>query len=66
MELRLTSTEGEFLLEVLEEHHHQLLREIARAHHHEFKVALQQKEKLLESMIGKVKGAHPSELPISA
>lgn len=66
MELRLTWAEGEFLLEVLEEHHHQLLREIARAHHHEFKLALKKKERLLESMVGKVKGAHPSELPLSA
>lgn len=55
MELTLTSAERELLLEVLEEHHRELLREIARARHHEFKVALLSKERLLESTITKLK-----------
>lgn len=66
MELTLTSAERELLLEVLEEHHRELLREIARAKHHEFKVALKGKEKLLESTVTKLKAVHPGELAVSS
>ncbi|HXX26978.1 MAG TPA: hypothetical protein VEI99_00870 [Terriglobales bacterium] len=62
MELMLTSDERELLLEVLEEHHRQLIREIARARHHEFKSALKSKERMIESVVNKLKGAHPVEL----
>lgn len=64
MELTLTSAERELLLEVLEEHHRELLREIARARHHEFKVALRMKEKLLESTVTKLNVAPPPELAV--
>lgn len=64
MDLTLTSAERELLLEVLEEHHRELLREIARARHHEFKVALRSKEKLLESTLTKLKVAPPPELAV--
>lgn len=64
MDLTLTSAERELLLEVLEEHHRELLREIARARHHEFKVALRSKEKLLESTLKKLKVAPPPELAV--
>ena len=65
MELTLTSAEGEFLLEVLEEHHRELLREIARATHHEFKVALKNKEGLLDSTLRKLKASHFGELAVN-
>jgi hypothetical protein len=64
MELTLTSAEREMLLEVLEEHHHELLREIARARHHEFKVALRSKERLLESTVAKLKVTPRPELAV--
>lgn len=66
MELTLTSAERELLLEVLEEHHRELLREIARARHHEFKVALKSKERLLESILTKLKAAQANELALSS
>ncbi|HXZ34246.1 MAG TPA: hypothetical protein VEH30_18380 [Terriglobales bacterium] len=51
MELTLSSSERELLLEILEEHHRALLREISRAEHHAFKAALKGKEKLLERIL---------------
>lgn len=62
MELTLSTSERELLLEVLEEHHRELLREIARARHHEFKMALRQKERLLESTVTKLKIAKGPQL----
>jgi hypothetical protein len=54
MELTLTSSERELLLEILKEHHHELFREICRTDHREFKSVLKSKEKLLESVISKL------------
>jgi hypothetical protein len=62
MELTLSSSERELLLEILEEHHRELLREISRAEHHEFKSALKSKEKLLERMLEKLKTAQPADV----
>jgi hypothetical protein len=61
MELMLSSTERELLLEILEEHHRELLREIARTKHHEFKQVLKGKEKLLVSIVGKLEILEPAE-----
>ncbi|HTS59110.1 MAG TPA: hypothetical protein VMH03_16315 [Terriglobales bacterium] len=61
MELTLRSEEAELLLEVLDEHHRQFIREIARARHHEFKCALKSKEKMIESIVDKLKAAAPQE-----
>jgi hypothetical protein len=66
MELMLTSDERELMLEVLEEHHRQLIREIARARHHDFKSALKGKERMIESVLNKLKGAHSAELSARA
>lgn len=66
MELTLTSEERELLMEVLEEHHRELIREIARARHHEFKHALKNKERTLETVISKLKIAQPGELGVRA
>jgi hypothetical protein len=61
MELMLSSTERELLLEILEEHHRELLREIAWTKHHEFKQVLKGKEKLLVSIVGKLEILEPAE-----
>jgi len=55
MELILSSDEGKFLAEVLEEHHRELLREISRASHHDFKLALKEKEKIIVAIINKLR-----------
>jgi len=62
MELILTNEERELLMEVLEESQRELLREISRANHREFKIALKNKEKLLESLICKMRVVAPGEL----
>lgn len=54
MELRLTDKEHELLLELLQEQHKHLLREIAKADHHEFKLALRQRCTVLEAIMGKL------------
>ena len=60
--MTLSSSERELLLEILEEHHRALLREIARAEHHQFRSALQSKEKLLEAMLEKLNAARPADV----
>jgi len=55
MELVLNSEEGRFLMEVLEERHRELLREISRTSHHDFKLILKNNEKLLESVLNKLR-----------
>jgi hypothetical protein len=62
MELTFTSEEREFLMEVLEQHHHELLREISRASHREFRLALKNKEQLLCSTVTKLQAAQESAL----
>ena len=59
MELILSSEEGKFLLEVLEERHRGLLRELPRTSHREFKIMLKNNEKLLESILNKMRIAEP-------
>jgi len=51
-------------MEVLEERHRELLQEISRAKHYEFKSALKNKGKLLESMVNKLKVMQPGELTL--
>ncbi len=52
--LILSGEEREFVFELLEERQRTLLREISRADHHDFKVALQNKERLLESVLSRL------------
>ncbi|HET7209834.1 MAG TPA: hypothetical protein VFI95_24900 [Terriglobales bacterium] len=61
MEFALTSDERELVLEILEERHRELLREISRANHHQFKIALRRNEKLLESVTAKLRALQMSE-----
>ena len=55
MEMMLTNEEGQLLLEILEDHHRELFREIAQTDHREFKSVLKNKETLLESVINKLR-----------
>ena len=64
MEVRLTATERELLLSILEERYRELLREISRAEHHGFKAALRDNAALVESMVGKLRVARPAELAV--
>jgi hypothetical protein len=54
MELTLTHAEQELLMEILQEHHRELFRKIARTDHRELKGVLKNKEVLLDSMINKL------------
>lgn len=55
MELILTAEEKELLMGILEERHRELLREISRTDRHEFKLVLRKNEKLLESVVNKLR-----------
>jgi len=59
MELLLNLEEKKLLMEILEEHHRQLLREISHTDHHEFRIALKKKERLLESVLSKLQASEP-------
>ncbi len=61
MELTLSSIERELLVEILEEHHRELLREIARTRHYEFRDLLKRKEQLLESILHKLQVQDPAK-----
>jgi len=61
MQVTFSPMERELLLEILEEHHRELLREIARTDQRGFKVLLKNKEELVESMIQKLGAEIPSE-----
>ena len=51
MQLKLSPEEAELIREVLVDRHTELFREISRAQHRDFRVALKQKEALLDSTI---------------
>jgi len=55
MELRLTESERDLLIQVLEERQTHFLHEIAKADHHEFKSGLRKRCELIEIMIEKLK-----------
>lgn len=61
MDTSLSPDEAELLVAILEERQHVLLAEISRTIHHEFKTALRENERLLESIIAKLKAAYPPE-----
>jgi hypothetical protein len=62
MNISFTNEERELLLEILEERHRELLREISRATHNEFKLALKKNETLLRSIIDKLQAAAAERL----
>ena len=55
MELTLSTEEQELLLSILEQHHRELLNEIAHTDHHDFKQGLRKNEKLLDSMLSRLR-----------
>lgn len=62
MELILNTDEQELLLSILEQRHRELLKEIAHTDHHEFKQGLRKNEKLLDSMLCRLRGIPSQEL----
>ena len=65
MELTLTMEEWELLSEILSERHRALLREISHTDHREFKLALLKREKLLESVVNRLRVMQPALEPMS-
>jgi len=57
MNVTLTPAEHELLLRILERHHQALLKEIWHTDHREFKLALRDDEKMLESMLNRLRDA---------
>lgn len=57
MELTLNTEEQQLLLSILEQRHQELLKEIAHTDHREFKQGLRKNEKLLDSMLSRLRGA---------
>jgi hypothetical protein len=55
MELTLSTEEQELLIEILEQRHKALLKEIWHTDNHEFKELLRKNEKMLESMVGRLR-----------
>jgi len=62
MELILTTEEQQLLLDILEQRHRELLKEISRRDHHEFKQSLRKSEKLLESILSHLRRVPVQEL----
>lgn len=62
MNISLTPEERELLVDVLEERHRELRGEISRTTHNEFKSALKEKEKRLQSVISKLYAAGGARL----
>lgn len=60
MNINLTEDEIEIAREILEQGYRELLLEIARAEHHEFKQALQRREKVLKSILEKLGPLQPT------
>ena len=62
MELRLSAEEQEFLSNILERRHRELLNEIAHTEHRDFKQGLLKDEKLLDSLACRLRGTAVHEL----
>jgi hypothetical protein len=59
MNINLTEQEADVARQILEQGYRELLLEIARAEHHEFKLALQQREKVLKALLDKLGALEP-------
>ena len=64
MELTLSHAEQEFLLEMLEERQRELLEEIAHTDRREFREELRKNERLLESLVSRVRRGAELEIRI--
>jgi hypothetical protein len=57
MELMLTPEERELLTSILEQRQRELFKEISHTDHQKFKETLRKNEKLLESILSRLRGA---------
>ena len=57
MELMLTPEEQELLTSILEQRQRELLKEISHTDHQKFKETLRKNEKVLESILSRLRGA---------
>jgi hypothetical protein len=64
MELTLTVEEKELMLEILEQRHRELQREISHTDHREFKLALRKNEKVLGSIVSQLRAMQPALGPM--
>jgi hypothetical protein len=64
MELTLTVEERELVFEILGQRHRELQREISHTDPREFKLALHNKEKLLESVLSRLRVMQPALEPM--
>jgi hypothetical protein len=62
MDLTLTYEEIELLTGILEQRHRELLKEIAHTDHREFRKSLRSNEKMLESILNRLRTATVEEL----
>ena len=62
MNVNISEREAEIAREILEGAYRELLLEIARAEHHDFRVVLQQREKLLQALLEKLGSLEPVHL----
>ncbi len=63
MEFTLTGEERDLVLQILQERHREMLREIARTDRHEFKLTLQKNERLLDSVLSRLQTWRPEGEP---
>ena len=61
MELTLSTEEQQLLLDILEQRHRELLKEISHTAHRDFKQGLRKNEQPLEAMISRLR-EKPQEL----
>ncbi len=54
MELQLTQSEHDFMVEVLAEHQRELFLELSKASHREFKNLLKEKVDVLDTLLAKL------------
>ena len=64
MELTLNNEEQELLLSILEQRHRELLKEITHTDHREFKQGLRKNERLLDSLLSRLRGAAVQDLHV--
>jgi len=57
MELTLNTEERELLVSIVDQRHRELLKEIAHTDHREFKQGLRKNERLLDSLLSRLRGA---------
>ena len=60
MQLHLTTSEHNLLVQILEERYRELLKEIGHTDTHSFKLVLREKETLLESILEKLGALEPT------